>query len=283
MNRDKRLGEFLRARRQVTSPDQVGLMDGGRRRTPGLRRDEVAMLAGVSTEYYMRIEQGRERRPSDQVIAALARTLRLDGEATRHLCELARPRADTGPPSNGADQVSPAVLRLIEKWDHAPALVVNHRLDVVAKNRLAVALFKGLEHDNLVRFAFLDPVAHEFYMDWEQEARNDVADLRAAAGADPRDPFLNELVEELSRASEDFRHLWARHDVQSRKQGFVRLCRRDVGHVTLWHETLRIESVPGLRIFVGEAEPGSPSQAALDQLDSLVVAPNSAGLREKTL
>jgi hypothetical protein len=230
------------------------------------------MLAGVSCEYYIRLEQGRERHPSDQVIGALARALRLDGEATRHLYGLVRPRAGTHPPVGRVDQVSPAVLRLIEKWDHAPALVVNRRLDIVAKNRLAGALFKGLEHDNLLRFAFLDPAACEFYMDWEQEAHNDVADLRATAGADRRDPFLNELIEELSLGSEDFRRLWARHDVQSRKRAFIRLHRRDVGHVALWHETLRIDSTPGLRVFVGEAEPGSPSQAALDKLSSLIAA-----------
>ncbi|WP_204058565.1 helix-turn-helix transcriptional regulator [Microbispora corallina] len=259
------LGDFLRARRQVTTADQVGLKVG-RRRTPGLRREEVAMMAGVSAEYYTRLEQGRERRPSEQVIESLARALQLDAEATERLYELARPRSSRHRPADTAGQLTPTILRLIEKWDHAPAFVVNRRLDILAKNPLARAIFGDMEHnDNLIRLTFLNPRAREFYRKWEQEAQADVAHLRAEGGA-ADDPFLLELVEELSDGSEEFRRLWARYDVRGRNQEFVHLRHPDVGDMTLRHQTVRIDSAPDLCVFLGEAEPGSPSEDALRRL-----------------
>ena len=231
------------------------------------------MLAGLSADYYARLEQGRDHNPSDQVLTALAQAFRLDHEATRHLYELARPRAPEHRVTCRADQVDLHVLRFIEKWDDASVFVVNRRLDILAKNRVAAALFKGFEYtDNLIRLTFLDPAAREFWLDWEQEAAADVAHLRATAGADRDDPYLLKLVDELSRGSEDFRRLWARHDVRGRNRGFVRVHHSEVGEMTLWHETLRIDSAPGLRIFVGEAEPGSRSDDTLAKLRVLTAS-----------
>ncbi|MBP2706720.1 helix-turn-helix domain-containing protein [Microbispora sp. RL4-1S] len=267
MDSDRLLGDFLRARRHVTTPERVGLPPIGRRRTPGLRREEVAMLAGVSAEYYGRLEQGRERRPSEQVIDALARALRLDSEATQHLRELARPRTVGPRPVDTADQLSPTILRLLDSWNHIPAFVVNRRLDILAMNQVTTALFEWLpHHDNLVRLTFLNPEAREFYPRWEQEAMSDVAHLHAEAGALGGDPFLVELVEELSTESEDFGRLWARHDIRARNQEFVHLRHPQAGEMTLRHETVRFDSAPDLCVFLGEPEPGSPSEAALSRL-----------------
>jgi hypothetical protein len=168
------------------------------------------------------------------------------------------------------DQVSPNVLRFVEGCDHVLVFVANRQWDVLAQNPLAVALYEGLNYnDNLIRLTFLNPAAREFYLDWEQEAWSRVAHLRAAAGADRDDPSLIELVEELSLASEDFRRLWARHDVRARTRAFIRLHHRDVGDLTLHFEVFFIDSAPGLRIFVCQAEPGSSSEDALAMLGRL--------------
>ena len=158
------------------------------------------------------------------------------------------------------------MVRLLESWEHAPAYVVNHRLDVLAKNAMAAALYDGLEHnDNLLRLALLNPAAHEFYLDWETDTHSKVAHLRAAAGTGT-DAFVIELVEELSRESEEFRRLWDRHDVEARTRAPVRFHHREVGDVLTSMEVLTIDSTPGQKIIVFQAEPGSPSEAALDLL-----------------
>ncbi|GAA4577674.1 helix-turn-helix transcriptional regulator [Planotetraspora kaengkrachanensis] len=225
------------------------------------------MLAGVSVDYYSRLEQGRERNPSDQVLRALARALRLDAAATEHLYALAHPLVSANKGVCEADQVSTHVLRLIENMEPMSAFVVNHRLDILATNRVAHAIFEGFEYNtNLIRLTFLDPGAHEFWRNWDEEAVGNVAHLRAAAGANHDDPALRELIEELSRGSDEFRRLWERHDVQVRTSGFIRLYRSEVGEFDLWHEALRCESVPDLRIFSAAPEPGSPSESNLARL-----------------
>jgi transcriptional regulator with XRE-family HTH domain len=245
----------------------------GRRRTPGLRRDEVAMLAGVSVDYYIRLEQGRERHPSDQVLGALAQALRLDGEAIEHLHELAHPRPYKRVPAERVEQVHPNLLRLMEGWDHVAAYVVNGRLDVLAGNRVATALYEGLEHnDNLLRLALLNPAAHEFYLDWEADTHSKIAHLRAAVGADRDDPFLRELIDELSRESEEFRRLWDRYDVRARTRTPVRFHHRDVGDVITSMEVLSVDSSPGQKLIVFQAEAGSPSEHALALLGRLARA-----------
>jgi hypothetical protein len=158
----------------------------------------------------------------------------------------------------------------MEGCDHAVAFVVNRRLDFLAKNPLARAHYEGLkDNDNVLRMVFLHPAAREFYVDWEQEAAHFVAHLRAISGAGRDDPFVLELVEELSRTSEDFRRMWARHDVQTRTQTFIRYHHREVGEMTLHFETLRLTSAPGQLLVIGQAEPGSPSAHALAELARL--------------
>jgi transcriptional regulator with XRE-family HTH domain len=263
MEGDRPLAEFLRARRKVTTVEQVGLLAGGRRRTPGLRREEVAMLAGLSTDYYIRLEQGRERHPSDQVVEALARVFQLDSEGTSHLHDLVHPRPRRGP----IDLVDPTVVLLMESWRHAPAYVVNHRLDVLVSNRLAGALYDGLDHnDNLLRLALLNPAAHEFYLDWEEDTRNKVAHLRAAARQFHDDARLTELVDELSGASAQFREWWSRHEVRARTRAPVRFHHHDVGDVITTMQVLSIDSAPGQKLVVFQAEPDSPSECALARL-----------------
>jgi transcriptional regulator with XRE-family HTH domain len=275
MDGDKLLGEFLRARREVTAPEQVGLLDVGPRRTPGLRREEVAMLAGVSTDYYVRLEQGRERRPSDQVLGALARVLRLDPDATDYLYELARPRAWPRRPVNEREQVSPNLLQLMRSWEHTPAFVIGRRLDVLATNRLTDALYEGLSHkDNCLRTIFLSPQAKDFYTDWEKAASAKTAQLRISVGANPDDPSLYRLIDELSTHSEEFRRMWARHDVQTRGNEVKQLRHRDVGELTLSWETLTVNGAPGQQLVVMAAQPDSPSAHALMAL-SRAAAHNS--------
>ncbi|WP_204060435.1 helix-turn-helix transcriptional regulator [Microbispora corallina] len=258
MDGDRLLGEFLRARRHATSPDQVGL-SAGRRRTPGLRREEVAMLAGVSSEYYTRLEQGRERRPSEQVLEALARVFDLDAEAVDHLFELTRPR----PRRRTSGQISPNLLRLMAGWDHLPALILNDQMDLLAQNPPAAALHEGLLEPlgNVIRMTFLNPASRDFYVDWEREARSNAAHLRTVAGGDPQDPRLLALIEELLDGSEDFRRLWTRYEVGMKVPGTIRIRHRRVGELTLHFEALAVRSAPGQYLVLGQAEPGASEHA----------------------
>ncbi|MEV6864504.1 helix-turn-helix transcriptional regulator [Streptosporangium subroseum] len=269
MDGGKLLGEFLRARRELTTPAQVGLLDVGFRRTPGLRREEVAMLAGVSTDYYVRLEQGRERHPSGQVLDALTQALDLGIEAEAHLYELAQPRPRRRGTAGGTEQVSPDLLRMMHGWSYTPALVCNRWLDVLARNPPVAILHDGLEHtDNLLRLIFLDPRAREYYRDWEHIARAQVAYLRSVAGADLNDPDLIELVGELSSQSADFRRIWARHDVGIPSKN--RLLRHHaIGELDLTCEAFSVASAPGQQLLAFQAEPGSPSAHALTRLDRL--------------
>ncbi|NEW72928.1 helix-turn-helix domain-containing protein [Streptomyces rhizosphaericus] len=268
------LGGFLRARRARLRPEDTGLTTSGRRRVPGLRREEVAALAGVSTDYYTRLEQGRERHPSQQVLEAVAKALRLDQEAMAHLHRIALPTARRMRRSTRAERVRPHLRRLIDAWSDTPAFVLGHALDVLARNRLATALHSGFGRpDNLLRMTFLDPAAHDFYRDWNQAATSSVAALRRAAGMDPDDPRLIELVGELSMRSHDFRTLWARHDVRGKAHGAKLFHHAEVGDLDLHHEAFSVNSAPGQQLIVYQAEPGSPSADALALLGSLNAAP----------
>lgn len=272
---DNRLGEYLRARRELARPADVGLPDGhGRRRVPGLRREEVAMLAGVSADYYIRLEQGRDKHPSEQVIESLGRVLGLDDDAVAHLRELARPVSRRRRPSPKPERVSPGAARLVEGWAFTPALVMGRYLDILAANPLAVALNSCQRPgNNQVRSLFLDPVARDVYPDWDAIAADTVASLRAAAGADLDDPRLTELVGELSLKSEVFRRLWARHDVRAKVSGRKTFRHPMVGDVTLEYETLAVTSAPGQLVIAYHAEPGSPSEQAVALLSSSVTPP----------
>ncbi|WP_026876735.1 helix-turn-helix transcriptional regulator [Jiangella gansuensis] len=267
---DTRLGDFLRARRELARPEDVGLPAGwGRRRVPGLRREEVAMLAGVSADYYVRLEQGRDKHPSEQVVDALARVFGLDDDAAAHLRELARPTPRRRRAPSRPEKPTPGVLRLLERWPDTPALVLGRYLDVLAANRLALALnsCSGLGV-NQVRAVFLDPAARDIYPDWDTVALETVASLRAAAGADLDEPRLTELVGELSLKSDQFRRLWARHDVRPKTSGTKRFMHPLVGELTLAYDTLAVASAPGQLLVAYHAEPGSPSERALALLGS---------------
>ncbi|WP_033262481.1 helix-turn-helix transcriptional regulator [Amycolatopsis vancoresmycina] len=267
------LGEFLRARREQVGPAELGLPAGGPRRVAGLRREEVAVLAGVSTDYYVRLEQGRERNPSAQVVDALARGLALDEEATAHLHRLAQPVPARRRRARRPERVSPNLLRLMDGWPATPALVLGPCLEVLAHNALGEALFAGHTHSgDLVRLVFLDPDARAFYPDWERVAVNTVGGLRAAAGIDPDDPRLIETVGELSVKSADFRRLWARHDIRQKTRETKRFRHRLVGELELSYEALTVNSAPGQQLIVYQAEPGSPSEAALALLGSLAAS-----------
>ncbi|MEU0944235.1 helix-turn-helix transcriptional regulator [Streptomyces canus] len=273
MDSDNRLGLFLRARRALVRPGDAGLPDGSRRRVAGLRREEVAVQAGVSTDYYVRLEQGRERNPSAQVVDALARVLRLEEDAVCHLHGLARPVADRSRVGRRPEAVSPALLRMMEGWHRTPAVVLDRCLTVVAHNVLGGALFAGHAHSgDLLRLVFLDPDARTFYPDWEPVAVNTVAALRAAAGTGYEDPRLVAAVGELSLRSAEFGRLWARHDIRRKTRESKRFRHPLVGELTLDYESLAVNSAPGQQLVVYQAEPGSPSEQALALLGSLAAA-----------
>jgi transcriptional regulator with XRE-family HTH domain len=275
MDSENLIGQFLRARRELVDPAELGLAVGPRRRVAGLRREEVALLAGVSTDYYVRLEQGRERNPSAQVVDALAQALQLDDDAVTHLHQLARPMPARRRRTGQRERVSRRLVQLMDAWPYTPALVLGRRLTVLAGNTLGKALFGGHAHsDDLVRLVFLDPEAREFYPDWERVAVNTVGGLRTAAGLDADDPLLIETVGELSVKSPEFRRLWARHDIRQKTKETKRFHHRLVGDLTLHYESLTVNSAPGQQLVVYQADPGSPSEEALALLGSLTVAEN---------
>lgn len=265
---DNSLGTFLRARRELVRPEDVGLPEGGRRRVPGLRREELAMLAGVSSDYYIRLEQGRERHPSEHVLESLARVLRLDDDATAYLLELARAPGVRRRRARAPERVRPELARLLDGWTGTPAFVFGRCMDVLAANALAEALYgRRLRGENLVRSMFLDPGARTFYPEWESVVRESVATLRASAG-DPDDPRLVELVGELSLKSEDFRRLWARHDVREKAYGRKRFAHPVVGEFCLTYDSFTVGGT-AQQLLVYHAEPGTADAQALELLSSV--------------
>ncbi|MBB5938455.1 helix-turn-helix domain-containing protein [Streptomyces zagrosensis] len=270
IDRENLLGQFLRARRELLRPEDIGIPAGPRRRVVGLRREEVAQLTGVSTDYYIRLEQGRERHPSAQVVDALARALELTAEAAGHLHRLARPPASRRRPPAQREHVSPHLLRLMAAWPHTPAVVVDRCLAVLATNALGAALFDGHTYrEDLVRLVFLDPNARTFYPDWDRVAASTVGALHATVGADHNDHQLMELIGELSVKSASFRRLWARHDIRGKSHGTKRFHHPLAGELTLHYESLTVNSAPTQQLVVYQADPGSPSDEALSLLGSL--------------
>lgn len=279
MDANNVLGEFLRARRELVRPEDVGLSGGGLRRVPGLRREEVATLAGISSDYYLRLEQGRDRNPSVQVLEALARVLRLDADATRHLVGLTGTGRRPAPRRRAAKpaQVPMTIRKLIDGWPTNPAYVQDRYTDVLAANALCRALSPDyVPGVNLLRSVFLDPAARELHRDWEDLTAGIVASVRARAGADVDDPRLVELVGELSLRSERFRVLWGRHDVVPMRARVSKLSHPQVGDLDLYCDKLDIGSSDGLLLVVFHAEPGSRDAELLGLLGSLN-APEFAG------
>ncbi|MEY9930727.1 transcriptional regulator with XRE-family HTH domain [Catenulispora sp. GP43] len=267
MENNNDLGDYLRARRAVITPRDVGLVDDGARRVPGLRRDEVALLAGVSTDYYIRLEQGRERNPSDQVLRAIAAALRLDGPAAGHLFRLGLPVFAT---ASAAPSVAPELARLMDGMRDTPAFVVGAAQDVLAANAMARELYRGFaRYDNLLRMIFLDPYAREFYVDWDKAAHTAVGNLRASSSQFPEDERIERIVGELSVRSPAFASLWARYEVRPRTQEDKHFRHAGVGEVRLHFEALAVTSAPGQHLSVYSAEPGSASADALVLLRQL--------------
>jgi transcriptional regulator with XRE-family HTH domain len=271
---DADLGRFLQARRARVRPDDVGLPDYGRRRVPGLRREELAQLAGVSVDYYVRLEQGRAAHPSVEVLDALARALQLDDVAQRHLHELAAHAAARAPdPPPRGERVHAALQTILDRLDGMPGFVIGRRMDVLAWNRLAAALIADFgalapERRNLARFMFLDPAARERYVDWERCAHAHVGFLRLAAGRDPNDQELAALIGELSVKNEQFARWWATHEVRQKTRGTKRYRHPVVGEVTVRYETLVLPDDPSQSLVTYTTEPGSPSETALKLLAS---------------
>ena len=266
--------DFLTTRRARVTPREAGLtVFGANRRVPGLRREEVAMLAGVSADYYIRLERGNLAGVSEQVLDALARALRLDDAERAHLFDLARASAGPVRGSRGAgvSSVRPGVLRILDSLS-GPAYVANGRTDILAANDVALALFDGLlDRDrmpvNLARLLFLDDRAPAFFLDWETVADDAAAALRAEAGRNPHDKSLTSLVGELATRSDEFRTRWARHNVKHHRRATKRLHCSLVGELTVDGEALELTG-DGLVIITYTAEPDSPSAAALRFLSS---------------
>jgi transcriptional regulator with XRE-family HTH domain len=268
--RNTALGAFLRTRRALVQPEQAGLSTAGRRRVPGLRRDEVARLAGLSAGYYTRLEQGHER-PTHQTVDSLKRALRLDESATVELHRLARPtrrRRTRG----RVEHVSPHLLALLNDWTTAPAYVLGWSNDVLARNALASALHSSFVHsDNLHRMIFLDPAGREFFRDWTTTARATVHDLRRAAHRATDERTLRELVGELAIAGPQFRRLWAEPEPRGPVVHGSHFFHPDVGELHLRTEIFPITSAPGQRLVAQPAEPGSRSADAVVLLSTLAV------------
>ncbi|MGS2591714.1 helix-turn-helix transcriptional regulator [Streptomyces hebeiensis] len=261
------LGDFLRSRRARIRPEDAGFASGaGVRRVPGLRREELAHLAGVSVDYYVRLEQGRNRGVSDAVLGAVADALRLDQDERDHLFRLARPETSHGAAA-GEDAVRPEVWRLLD-WISAPALVMGRRMDVLAWNGPVCALITDFgrlpaRERNLVRLHLLDPEIGRRYPDVDTIAREAVGHLRIAAGTHPDDPELWELVEEVSARSEEFRRHWARHTVRTKAYGVKRVEHPEAGPLTLTYEVTRFPQDAELSLLVYTAERGSAEEVAL--------------------
>ncbi|MEU7581645.1 helix-turn-helix transcriptional regulator [Streptomyces sp. NPDC041068] len=286
MSEGTELGRFLRARREQVRPQDVGLRAGtGVRRTPGLRREELATLAGVSVDYYTRLERGRETRPSLAVVAALGEALQLSEGALHRLHELVALAAGQQPaPSPGpARTVRDSVRDLLETVRPAPAYVVSRTNDVLAANRPGLRLFSGItdwpwERRNITRYMFLHPMGRKLYRDWEEMAAHSAGHLRAVAGADPDMPELAQLVGELVVKSPEFARLWERYDVQERGGGEKHFRHPEVGSLCLSFEVMMISRTDGQRLVTYQARPGTPDHDAMLLLD--MASPSEAALPE---
>jgi len=285
--------EFLMSRRAKVTPQAAGVIGGANRRVPGLRRGEVAALAGVSVEYYSKLERGAIAGASASVLEAVARALQLDDTERAHLFDLAR-AADGIPPSGRVRRRStraaaprPSLQWALSAISDGVAFVRDQRQDLLATNALGRAFYSPVIGDggrtpNLARFQFLDPAARDFYPDWDLFAEMCVGIMRAEAGRDPHDKGLQDLVGELSTRSDVFRRLWGAHDVRTHGTGTKRFQHPVVGELTLVYEELAITAEPGQVLLIYTAEPGSPSAERLRLLASWAADPAEAGTRSSS-
>ena len=263
------VGEFLRARRRQVSPEQVGLPTTSRRRVSGLRREEVATLAGLSVDYYARLEQGRERHPSVQVLTALVDALGFDDDAHRHLFRLAGFTPPL-PTASLPERVDPDLLQLMDGWPEHPALVLGRTYDVLVRNPLGTALWQPFTYsDNLLLNVFLDEVAPTFYRHWHTAAVNTVAGFRAAAAAVPDDPRVASLVRETRAGSPAFTEIWDRNEARGKSAEAKTFLHPEVGEIALQMQTFDVRSAPGQQLVVYHAQRGTASADALAMLGSL--------------
>jgi len=273
------LREFLTTRRARLTPEQVGLPDfGGRRRVPGLRREEVAMVAGMSVEYYVRLERGNAKGISEAVLEGVSRALQLDDAERTHLYDLVRAANDGAHPQRRrgqtrSQQVGPNLQQLIDAMHDVPAYVQNGRLDILAINHIGEALFSEMfvqpqRPVNFGRFVFLEERSRQLLPDWDVAAQQTVALMRAEAGRSPHDRVLSDLVGELSTHSREFATLWASHDVREHRTGTKRFTHPAVGELELAYEAMDLASARGLQLIAYSAQPGSASEDGLRLLTS---------------
>jgi transcriptional regulator with XRE-family HTH domain len=277
VNRRGEIREFLTSRRARVTPEQAGLrVADGPRRVPGLRREEVADLAGVSTDYYTQLERGHVDGASDSVLNAIARALRLNDAERLHLFDLARPGAATRiAPSRG--EIRASVQHTLDAFTGGMALVRNRRWDYLAANALGRAvyceIFDGRTGSpNHVRYVFLDDRARDFFDDWTAVAQDTARLLRSEAGRDPYDPGPAELIKEMTQASAEFRHVWAQHDVRLPAAGRHRFHHPRVGLLDLVFEAAALRADPGLTLLLATADPGSPTDTALHRLAAMATS-----------
>jgi transcriptional regulator with XRE-family HTH domain len=278
MDHRTEVADFLRSRRGRITPEKAGIVGGGRRRVPGLRREEVAMLTGVSVEYYARMERGDLAGVSAEVLAALAGALQLDDTETDHLEDLAR-AAEPRPPRRrrtAGPKVAPTFQRFLDAVTGAPVWVRDRRLDFVAANPLGLALYAPVlttptNRGNTARFTFLDPTSRLFFPDWEDNADEVAATLRTYAGQNPHDRRLTDLIGELVTRSDTFRHRWAAHNVRHHRAGIKRINHPAVGDLELSYQAMDLPANPEWFMFAFTAEPGSPTEERLRLLGSLAV------------
>jgi transcriptional regulator with XRE-family HTH domain len=274
MGNAEEIREFLTTRRAKVTPERAGLPTFGRhRRVSGLRREEVALVAGISVEYYTRLERGNARGVSDEVLDAVSQALQLDEAERAHLLDLVRTGNEERAPRRTAapQRVRPSIQRVVDAMSDVAAFVHNGRLDMLYANQLAGALYSEHDRDpvrpaNSARFLFLDPRARTFYVDWEQVAHDVVAALRGEAGRNPYDRALSDLIGLLSTRSDEFRVRWASHDVRFHRSGTKRFHHPLVGDLTLAYDSLQLPADTGLTMVTYSAEPGSASETALQEL-----------------
>lgn len=280
MDTRSEIRDFLTSRRAKLTPDQVGLPDYGLRRVPGLRREEVAVLAGVSVPYYTRLERGDMSGVSESVLEALSRALQLDDAERAHLFDLARAAQPAIAPRRrrtAKPRIRPSVAHVLNAITGAAAFVRNDRLDIIAANQLGQALYSpmfdgAVRPPNSARFIFLDRRAQQLYRDWDRAADDVVAVLRASAGHDPYDRDLSDLVGELSTQSNDFRVRWAQHNVRQHITGIKHFHHPIVGDLDLTYDRMDLAADPGLTLFTYTAEPGSRDDETLKLLGSWAAA-----------
>jgi transcriptional regulator with XRE-family HTH domain len=275
--RPNHLGEYLRARRELVTAEQAGLADVGRRRVPGLRREEVAMLAGISVDYYLRLERGRDRNPSVQVLESIARVLQLDDEHVSYLLSLVadKPRRTRRRPRR--ETVPAGTVKLLSTLPH-PAFVEGRYFDILAANAMAVALSPRLSvGGNQLLDVFLDPAERSLHLDWDGTTECYATSLRQSVGTDTDDQRFIELIGELSLASPRFRALWNRHDVSTQQPGSVPFDHPQVGEMRLYRERLAISGTDGISLVIYHPEAGSADAEKLALLGSSALAPAESG------